>query len=100
MPVCAEYAALCVFTGIRYQRFLDHVRMVDENCLEIQDADSRDVTILLCQFGEVVQRSIIERTERPPPEPFGGSWRKFPAGRAPHATMLCRGFVLVKHRGR
>src|SRR5882672_443096 len=96
VPVRAEYAAFYVFAGIRYQSFLDRVRMIDENRLEIQDSDSRDVAIFASEFSEVFERSVIERTERPPPEPFGGSWREFFDSRAPHATMLCRGLVLVK----
>jgi len=96
VPVRTQHAAFYVFAGIRYERFLDHVRMINENRLEIQDSDSRDVSILAREFGEVFQRSVIQWTERPPPDPFGGSWRKFLAGRVPHATMLCRGLVLVK----
>src|SRR6266481_5254270 len=96
VPVRTQHAAFYIFAGVGYERFLDCVRMVDENRLEIQDSDSRDVAIFASEFGEVFERSVIERTERPPPEPFGGSWRKIFASRVPHATMLCRGLVLVK----
>jgi hypothetical protein len=98
VPVRAKHASFNVFTCIRYQRFFNRVRMVNENRLEIQDSDTRDVAIFAREFREVFERSVIERTERPPPEPFGGSWRKFIASRTPHATMLCRGLVLVKRR--
>src|ERR1700687_4995088 len=63
--------------------------MVDENRAEIQNAQPRDVSILARKFGEILQRIVIERPERPSLEPFGGAGRKFSAARAPHSMMLC-----------
>src|SRR6266705_59869 len=39
--------------------------MVDENRLEIQDAQSGDVAIFAGDLGEIFQRIVIERPERP-----------------------------------
>src|SRR5260370_39677297 len=64
--------------------------MVDENRLEIQDAQSRDVAIFAGNLREIFQRIVVERSERPSFKPLGGAVGKFPAGRAPHALMLCR----------
>src|SRR5260370_6331088 len=63
--------------------------MVDENRLEIQNAQPRDVAILAGDPGEIFQRIIIERPERPSFEPFGGASGKFLWRRAPHLMMLC-----------
>src|ERR1700682_3088677 len=97
VPVCAQHASFNVFSGVGNQRLFDQVWMIDENRPEIKNADARDVAILAREFREVFERSVIERTERPSPEPLGWSWKKLFASRAPHATMLCRGLVLVKH---
>src|SRR6266576_3044045 len=64
--------------------------MVDENRLEIQDAQPSDVAVLAGDPGEIFQRIVIERPERPSFESVGRAWRKFLVGRAPHFMMLCR----------
>src|SRR5256714_8595743 len=64
--------------------------MVDEHRLEIQYAQPRDVAILARDLGEIFQRIVIERPERPSFEPFGGPRGKFVANRSPHRMMLCR----------
>src|ERR1700674_496384 len=63
--------------------------MVDENRAEIKNAQPRDVAILARKFGEILQRIVIERPERPSFEPFGRAGRKLFAARAPHLMMLC-----------
>src|SRR5258708_9923257 len=63
--------------------------MIDENRFEIQNAQPRDVAILARDSGEIFQRILIERPERPSFEPFGGAGGKFLDSRAPHRLMLC-----------
>src|SRR5260370_40664677 len=63
--------------------------MVDENRAEIQNAQSRDVAILARKFGEILQRIVIERPERPSFEPFGRAGGKLFAARPPPLLELC-----------
>src|SRR5258708_40158127 len=63
--------------------------MVNENRAEIQNTQPRDVAILARNFGEIVQRIVIERPERPAFEPFGRPGGEFFAARAPPNLSLC-----------
>ena len=90
VPVGPQHSAFRIFAGVGDQHFFDQAGMVDEHRLEIQYAQPRDVAILARDLGEVFQRIVIERPERPSFEPFGGPRGKFVANRWPHRMMLCR----------
>ncbi len=89
VPVRPQHPAFRISARVGDQHFFDQAGMVDENRLEIQNAHPRDVAILARDLGEIFQRIVIERPERPSFEPLGGAGGKFAAARAPHPMMLC-----------